>query len=163
MENLQKGDNVFVRVDENHTFHDTYGIVKEIKNKKVFVELDQRFSHLCIGCGHYSDTIIDFEKGELEKFNLEDQIEIWATRLYTANGFHHLFELPYKFSPLNDCMYNKCTKKATQTILFNANGSVFNHHVCDEHASYNGGWGDEFPMADDYKAVVKEKIENDKK
>ena len=154
-EKLAPGDDVFVRGDEDTIFYGKNGTVKEIlKNGKVIVRFHKEFSYIFGSIYENKRNTQEFNSKDLEKFNLNERPEIKVERLF-PNFYHHLYGIPYKFSPKNLCMNQDCSEKATKRILYNCHGTVCEYDVCEEH-NKDGYCGDGFPMSRDYDAEVKE-------
>jgi hypothetical protein len=158
MEELKKGDNVFIVVSENSIFHGKYGIVDEVKENKAAVYFEKKFSHLIGSDYNRGKTTEEFNLTELKKFDLDEETEIKANRMFPSL-FHFIYASKYKFSPENDCMYENCNKKAQKRILYNTWGSVCEYDVCEDHKDNDGRCGDGFNGKKNYHAVVMEKRE----
>ncbi len=153
---LKPGDDVLIIVPDDDYFHGADGVVKSIGDEKVTVEFGKEYYSIFSHMGRYNETTEEFESNELQKFDIVYHLEIKATRIYGRDHFHHLYQIPYRFSPKNDCMHHDCTKKSTKRIIFNVWGSVCEYDVCDEHAKSNDGYcGDEFNMKPGYYAEEK--------
>ena len=156
-EKLSPGDDVFIRGDEEDRFYGMDGTIKEItKENKAVVHFYKKFAYLFGFTDYYHQNITtcEFELDKLEKFNLDERPEIKVERLF-PDFYHHLYGIPYKFSPKNLCMHKDCSEKATKRILYNCWGTVCEYDVCEEH-NKDGYCGDGFPMRHDYEAEVKE-------
>lgn len=154
-EKLAPGDDVFIRGDKNTIFYGKDGTVKEVlASGKILVHFHKNFSYI-FGFGYSNgETTCEFDTEDLKKFNLDEKPEIKVERLF-PNYYHHLYGIPYKFSPKNLCMHQNCSANATKRILYNCWGTVCEYDVCEEH-NKDGYCGDGFSMKQDYKAEVKE-------
>ncbi len=141
-------------VSNEHAFYNTNGIVKEINADRVKVSFAKEFASL-FGYEDHDKRIKEFDKKELQKFNLDDHPHIKVKRLY-GNRYHKLNTKTYKFSPENDCMYRGCKEKNQKRILYNTSGSVGEFDVCLKHAQIDGDYGKAFRMKDKYQHLINE-------
>lgn len=154
-EKLSPGDDVFVWGVDDTIFYGKNGTVKEVlENGKVIVHFHKEFSYIFGSEYDEGKTTHEFDSEDLEKFNLDEFPKTKIERIF-KNLWHHLFRIPYNFSPENLCMHKDCEKNATKRILFNCHGSVSEYDVCEKHTEFDGRCADSFPYKKNYKTKIR--------